>query len=423
MTKLILFYLSFIVLLFSCKEREHSNPFDTDNDDAYLEIGLSLSSKDSLIIISWNIPSRPHFDSLAIFRKMETESHFNLLTTVSNTKDNFTDPVRLLDITYSYYIKIVGKDVESKATRTKSIIPGPGNIWLIDNFLWEINRLNYDLSASSLRKPGIWQPENLAFAHPIKRGLITYPLFNYIEIFDLENGNYLYGNSSISRPFDAVYDESINHFWLIDSIGSMYLIDSTAHAQFAGEFFKKPVQIGMVNNKLFILDAGRNCIYISNKSPSLVDSVCINQNGKHFTNLSLFRIDGLNQQLYILDKAPDNNTLYKYNLQTKLVKPVFSKDLIRTFDVNQQDESIWIIFDNKLNSILLQLSSTGDSLFNKPVYDIARDIKVNPVNGNVVVAKILEQVNVLDDKVFHYRSGTLIGAYRTYGDPYKVYIE
>lgn len=415
-----------IILLYtftSCKERNQSNPFDPDNDEPYLEIGLSLNSTDAHINLYWNIPRKPHYNSIEIYRKIETEADFLLLASVSNSFTSYVDTVDEFDIKYSYYLKLIGDDVESKPTRTKSITPGPGDIWMLDDYLWEILKLNYDLSSTSLRKVGAWRPENLSFAHNINRGLITYPAFNYFEIFDLNTGNSLYGNSAITKPFDAAYDEKLNSFWLIDSLGSLYIVDTAANEQFAGRFFSKPVQIDLLENQLFVLDAYRDRIYIYDTSPSIVDSVFQPELSEGFTDLRLFRLDKLNLNLYLLDKSKGNDTLYKYNLQSREISTIFQDSLIYTFDINRQDESIWIIIANKLNSDLMQLSSSGESLLSIPGFNSPRDVKVNPYNGNVVVADITEQYNLLEQKVFHYRSNTRIGSFTTYGDPFKVYIE
>ena len=412
-----------VILILSCRERDRNNPFDPHNDDEFIELGLSLHSTDSLITLSWNIPLKPDFSSFEIYKKEEGQDDFTLLANISNTVSHYNDIINTLDIRYYYYIKLIGKGVESPPTKTKSIVPGPGSIWMLDDYLWEILKLNYDLSSTALRKVGVWKPENLTFAHEINRGLITYPIFNYYEIFDLSSGNILYGNQAIVRPFDAVYDNGLNRFWLIDSLGSLYIVDSTANEQFAGKFFKKPVQIDMLDDQLVILDKIMNGIYLFDRSPAQVDFISTNGNDEPFANLDLFRVDQLNKKVYLLDRLKDNNTLYKYNVEKNHLSVVFQDSLIRTFDVNKQDESIWIIIANKLNSELLQLSSTGQRLVSIKGFNLPRDVKVNPYNGNVIVADITDQLNILEQKVFHYRSNTLIGSFRTYGDPFKVYIE
>jgi len=73
---------------------------------------------------------------------------------------------------------------------------------------------------------------------------------------------------------------------------------------------------------------------------------------------------------------------------------------------------------------LMQLSTDGDRLTNISGFSRPIDVKVNKVNGNVVVSDFLLQAAVFAQKVFHYRSDlTLIGTFSTSGDPSKVYIE
>jgi len=411
------------ILIISCQERARNNPFDPENDDQYIQIGFSLNSKDTLISLAWNIPHQPNYSSIEIYRKIETDDDFSLLAAVSNSVSNYKDIVNELDIRYSYYLVLIGNGAQSNPTQTKSIVPGPGSIWMLDDYLWEILKLSYDLSSTSLRKVGVWKPENLVFANEIERGLITYPLFNYFEIFDLTTGDILYGNQSIIKPFDAVYDASLDRFWLIDSLGSLYIVDSSANEQFAGKFFEKPVQIDILDDLLIVLDKELNGIHIFDTSPRLINFIGQNNDEESFSNLKLFRVDQINKNIYILDKQKNNNSLYKYNLEKDHISKIYQDSLIRTFDINKQNESIWIVIANKLNSDLLQLSSTGERLVSIPGFNIPRDVKINPNNGNVIVADITDQLNLLEHKVFHYRSSTLIGSFRTYGDPFKVYIE
>jgi len=411
------------ILIISCQERARNNPFDPENDDQYIQIGFSLNSKDTLISLAWNIPHQPNYSSIEIYRKIETDDDFSLLAAVSNSVSNYKDIVNELDIRYSYYLVLIGNGAQSNPTQTKSIVPGPGSIWMLDDYLWEILKLSYDLSSTSLRKVGVWKPENLVFANEIERGLITYPLFNYFEIFDLTTGDILYGNQSIIKPFDAVYDASLDRFWLIDSLGSLYIVDSSANEQFAGKFFEKPVQIDILDDLLIVLDKELNRIHIFDTSPRLINFIGQNNDEESFSNLKLFRVDQINKNIYILDKQKNNNSLYKYNLEKDHISKIYQDSLIRTFDINKQNESIWIVIANKLNSDLLQLSSTGERLVSIPGFNIPRDVKINPNNGNVIVADITDQLNLLEHKVFHYRSSTLIGSFRTYGDPFKVYIE
>lgn len=423
MLKQISFILTILCVFISCKERDHSNPFDPENNDSFYNISLSLNSHDTLITLSWIKPEKPYFNSIDIYKKKETDSDFKLLATVSNSISHYTDIVNEFDVRYSYYIKLNGNDVTSKASEIKSIVPGPGTIWVLDNYLWQILRLNYDLSSVSLIKAGYWRPQNLVLAPKINRGLITYPSFDYFEIFDLNNGQSLYGNTSINKPFDAVYDSGLNLFWLIDTLGSLNAIDTTAYLIHAERLLKKPVQIDILNGELFVLDAARNGIYFFNRSPVQLGFTSKNDQGENFTNLKLFRLDKSNKNLYILDGLPGNNVLYKYNINLKQITRVFQDSLILTFDVNQRDESIWIIIANKLNSELLQLSVNGDRLLRNSDFIYPEDIKVNPYNGNVVLTDMTKPVNIFAQKVFHYKAKTLIGSFGTYGDPFKVYIE
>jgi len=411
------------ILILSCRERDHTNPFDPDNDDPYLQIGLTVNSTDSLIQLSWYIPQDPDINGFEIYRRISGEGEFSLLALLDKTVSSYTDIASKADIRYEYFVRMLGDGVESSPTQVKSITPGPGQIWIVDDFLWEIYRVNYDLSSYALRKTGAWKPENLALAVQIGKGLVTYPAINYLEIFDLQSGAFMYGTSAINRPYDAVYDENLKLFWLIDSLGSLYQLDSTANHRLIGSFFGKPVQIDLLDDRVVILDKGVNSIFFFEYDLLLSDFIETDPDGESFENLALMRTDNINNKIYFLDRSENNNTIYKYNVTRRFMTAVFQDSLIRSFAVNKQDESIWIIIANKLNSDVVQLSGTGERLLTINGFNRPRDINVNPYNGNVIFTDLTEQINILKEKIFHYKSGELIGSFETYGDPFKVYIE
>lgn len=397
--------------------RERDNIFDPKNNKKTIEAGFGLTSQENYIRLYWNPPHDVIYKSFNLYRKTAGQDSFKLRTVILKGNNYFNDSDIIFDQNYSYYLTINGETEESYPTQIKSITPGPGNIWMLDRYLWDIVKLSYDLSAVSLRKAGAWRPENMAMSKKI--GLITYPVFRYLEIFNLENGRTIDGNLNLRSPFDATYDPVHGQFWVVDSTGSIYTIDTVeANEQLVYQDLKKPVQIEYMNNHLFVLDRGFDRLFIFNSTPLLTDSVGLNNSGQTFSDLKLFRLDEAHNNCYLLDGKDGANTLYKYSLDSKQIEAVFTDSLIYSFDVNRRDESIWIVIANKVNSQLLQLSPAGNRLHTIDGMVRPTDVKINPYNENVVVADFYGQ------KVYHYRPDlSLVGIYSTIGDPFKVYIQ
>ena len=403
--------------LFACSNRDRDNIFDPQNDKKTIDVGFSATSFDSLIFLSWNSPANIIYKNINIYRKTAEQNDFELLHVVNKDSSFYKDYDVKFDEQHSYYLTINGETEESYPTKPISITPGPGSIWILDRYLWEISKLSYDLSSVSIRKAGAWRPENMAFGDRI--GLITYPTYRYLEIFNLNNGNIIDGNINLKSPFDATFDPQHGLFWVVDSSGSLVTIDTVqADEKLVYQNFSKPVQIDYLENKLYILDKGFNAIYIFNTSPLLSDSIYTTDKNKSFENLKLFRLDKKNKKCYILDGITGNNILYRFNLSNGKIEPVYQDSLIYTFDVNRDNETIWIVSANKVNSSLMQLSYSGERLHIIDGLIRPTDMKVSPYNGNIVVADFYGQ------KVYHYRPDlSLVGIYNTIGDPSKVYIE
>jgi hypothetical protein len=407
----------FLIILLSCSERGRDNIFDPQNDRKTIDIGFSVTSQDTLISLFWNSPRDVIYRSFNIYRKADGQAEFELHAVIPKGISIYNDYEIEFDRPYSYYLTINGETEESYPTKTVSITPGPGSVWMLDRYLWEIVKLSYDLSSTAIRKAGAWRPENLELGEKV--GLITYPTFRYLEIFNTDNGNIIDGNSNLRSPFDAAYDPEHGLFWVVDSIGSLYKIDtSEAGEQLVTQELSKPVQIEYLDKKVYLLDQGYNKIFIFNTTPFLEDSITFTPQNGPFENLKLIRIDSKNKNCYILDGNAGANFLYRYNLLTKEVNTVYSDSLIYSFDINRMDETIWIVSANKVNSELLQLSNNGERLHSVDGFIRPTDVKINPFNGNVVIADFFGQ------KVYHYRPDlTLVGVYSTIGDPSKVYIE
>lgn len=425
MSKTVIFFCVFG--LFFCQKRDLSNPFDPQNKYEFLDIDFNIYQKQNSALLQWRIPSKPDFKNIEIYKSMDGQN-FTIISTLDNTLNYFEDSDIENEVKYSYYLRLLGQDTHSQPTRIKSIIVGPGNIWILDSYTWDILKLNYDLNNYSLRKNGIWLPQDLSIARDKKKGLITYPFFNTYEIFDLENGATLSLNNSIQYPYDATYDSNRENFWMIDSSGSLYQIDLNANPVLTYEGFSNPKQIVIDQNDLFILNKGTESIVIYHINDGTQDFISMNHQDSTFNDLALIRMDNVNKDLYILDKEVNKNCLYRVGLQSGITEMVYEDSVIATFDINSRDQSIWIVKNNGLNFQLVQLSNNVERLLQDRLFFRPRDIRVNPYNGNVIVADYFQKANVLDSKVFHYKLNRfneieLIGSFVTYGDPFKVYIE
>jgi len=408
------------ILLLTCSNRDRDNIFDPRNSNSTIDLDLRIISQDSLINLYWIEPSE-NYSGIKLFRKQHDESGYSLLGTLAENTTSYQDIISAYNEEVSYYLKAVGDGIESDSTKPVSIVPGPGTIWVVDPYFWEISRFNYDLSSNRFRILTSFSPENIAFANDDGLLLVTSPAFSYYEILRADNGIPVAESFGIRKPFDAIYDPQAGQFWLVDSTGGLYSIDKEGTATLVNDKFDQPAQIDLFENKLYILDKKANKIFIYNNLSSLIDSISITEDNSPFASLKLFRIDKQQRNLYILDSPQGHGTLYKYEIESANISEIYSDSLMYLFDVNPLDETIWIVRDNKVNSEIMQLSSSGNRLHSLSEFIKPTDIRINPFNGNVVVADPF-----LDDekaKLFHYRSDlTLIGSYIRVV-PFKVYIE
>ena len=134
-----LLILAGIFTIYNCSSRERDNIFDPDND-GYAPLSFRISSDDSLINLSWNEPKEDYV-GIKVFRKKTGETQFTLIDSLPYDTETYQDIVTDYDQEVSYYLVAVGKGVESVPTKSVTIIPGLGTIWVVDPYFAEIFKL------------------------------------------------------------------------------------------------------------------------------------------------------------------------------------------------------------------------------------------------------------------------------------------
>lgn len=411
--------LTFLFSLNSCSERERSNLFDPNGDSNSPEINFRLTSGDSIITLKWTQPSFSDYSGFNLYRKLEGETNFSLLTFLSKNQDEYNDYIQNYDISYKYYLTIVGQDNESSPTKTVQIVPGPDTFWVLDRWGFYILHLTYDLGHILLQYYGAWMPENLSFDLINKRALATYPVYHYIEIFNIETGEITTGISSIRYPYDCAFEPQSKNFWVTDSSGFVYTVNSLSGAENEiSASVKKPVQIKYSPKECFyILDAGLKKILVFDLQGELTGT--IGQIGTYtLEDPEIIEVSSDGNELYIVDQSQSDEILYRYFPSGGAAEKLCTEENITAVRLNPADNSIWISAYNGSSSNILQLSYQGIRLNSLEGFSYISDFQINPDNGNLIIADSEKGV------VTHIRSdSSIVGTFSKAVYPSKVYIQ
>jgi len=407
-------------LLLSCIERERSNPFDPENDKEILDRGLRATGYLDYIRLGWYETTNLDFDSTVIYRASGSNQYFTIRKVLPVGQTYFNDFVPAIDQKYSYYLKLIGDNTESSPTHIVSATPGPGEIWILDQWNFEALNLSYDLQRIKRSNYGVWIPRDLCFAYNKDQALITYPAYNYFEIFQIsEPYNRILGSDEIKRPYDCIYDLLTNRFWITDSSGSLYRVNSESEqvVNIYDEFTRPTKIVPYRTNTVFVIDEGQKQIHQFNTTGSHVGP--LEEVGAiRLNNPQWIDVDNRNGFVYIIDRTESGDVVIKYNPQENTARILFEGSQIRGISVNQNNQSIWIINRIDLNSVIMQLSGDGVRLTELEDYGNPIDVQVNPYNGNIII------IDAADAVVWHIRSDqSIVGSYNESRQPIKVLIE
>ncbi len=417
MKHLLAFFL--VVALFGyCRERPHDNIFDPNNPARTMDIGLRVGGLDSTIVLDWNRPRDVEFLSYLIYRQQEGERSFRRIAQLPVSQTRYVDSLILADVTYRYYLTLQGREKESLPTEVKSSITGPGHIWMIDGYFFEVQQISYDMNQLNKRIFGIWLPENIAFHPGGKTALITYPLFNYVQIVLLDTGEELAFSNDFHRPYDALFNTVSGRYWLTDSSGGFYSVDPrTLEFETLSTVPRKATQIRPMGDRFVITDKGIRGLWLFSATGEMLQRIPKAPDA-FIEDILTVRTDSLRNRIYILSRRPGNSKIYRYDVAGDSLSLFFADSLINAFDLDPVRQTVWVARATPGSFEILKLSLNGQRLDSVSGINWPVDIAVNRYNHHIVVADPKSR------ELIHFKEDLQeIGRFKSNGEPVKVYIE
>jgi len=213
------------LLIISCSEREHLNPFDPENPDTHgAPTGLVIVSNRNRIDLSWDPMDINGLSYYQIYRSVDS---YNLSLHDSVTA-NFTywvdRPVEY-DRVYRYAIRACTVDDVSNLSDTLKIIPGPVNFIIADFYNFSVQKLTYDGEHVLMTN---YQDSPIAIETSVTQ--------QKIYIADYWNEQIIISDWNLStinilalhdRPLDIAFDPQFNRLYILVLDKKQILISST----------------------------------------------------------------------------------------------------------------------------------------------------------------------------------------------------
>ena len=407
-----------LVVLISCSERNKNNPFDPNGDQPLDLRGRSFNKS---VELSWSFPNLTDYTGFNLYRKIEdNEQFFTRIVELPRNSSSYTDITVEYGNTYNYIVKIASGNLESRPSNEISVTPGPGFNWILDENAYRILKTSYDLSYTFLvydTYPG--RPTDMAVSNYLQTCVILCTQSGVIHEIDF-SGNLKNRYYGIRYPYSVAYDPVGSLFWIADSSGALYILDTnTDNISPVYLSLSKPISIHIAaqQNIISIVDVGEKEIVQINRYGYLLSKIT-SVNGKSLEGPSHYIVDEKNNRSWLIDGNSNIDYIY-----TKLAEDeeYFLADSVLNagdIDISLSNELAWYVSYNRDRSIVLQLSADGTRQLELSYFYNPLDLHVNPYDGSLLV------VDSWNGSVIHYdNSNRIIGKIANLVFPVKVVVQ
>ena len=408
----LIFLCTILCIAQSACKRDHINIFDPQSNIDSLDLSLRLTRADSVVRLSWQAPLREQILGYNIYRKLETENDFIKLAYITAGQTFYMDSTTHFFKAAEYYLTVRGDGVDSPPTPHLRVTPGPDVVWVLDYWDFYVPKLSFDLKHKLREHYAIWRPRSLSFSSGDQVALITYPEYQFMELFDPSNNIYIQGFDQLQRPWDSLFDSQKNMFWISDSTGAIYTLSpGDARLTLQSSSISRPTNLQLDSKgRLYVQDLKTEDLWRiggteAARLTALPDSI-IN-----------FYIDSFAGKLYTVHKISDARQLTVSLPDGQQSSQLFSDTGLTVVKSSPRDGSIWVALNYAENAELVQLSAAGTRLNTLQPFKSIADFAISERTGNLLVA------DGQDGTVYHLRpDGTIIGTSKEARYPFRVYI-
>jgi len=406
------------LLVVSCSERNQNNPFDSTGD---APVKLRIQSINKSVEISWLGPNLIDYSGFNLYRKQDgVDQFFTRIAELPAIGRAYTDTTVEYGNKYIYFIKVAAGNLESRPSEEISVRPGPGFNWILDETSYKILKTSYDLSYTFLvyeTYPGM--PTDMAISNSLQTGVILYTRVGLVETIDF-SGHRRNQYEVIKHPYAIAYDPNGALFWIADSSGILYTLNSQTDAiRVVHSSLSKPISIDIAatQNIISVVDAGSKKIVQFSRSGNVINTISL-INGKPLEGPYRYVIDEQHERSWLVDGNLDIDYIYTKSSDDEeffLADSVFNAGDI---EINPSNEMAWYVSFSRDRSTVLQLSAEGTRQLELSYFFNPFDLQVNPYDGSLLVA------DSWNGRVLHYDSSNkLIGEIKNLIFPVKVVVQ
>lgn len=205
----------FLVIIFSCSDREPLNPLDPKNQITQGKpTGLRAETNRDTIHLFWDYPDINDLSGFHIYLGRD-ESELKVFDSTSSTIATYMKTGLMYDKPYQFALKIKTKFGESALSDPLSVVLGPVNIWIADIQSSMIWHLSYD-GAHVLKQHMIFNPTAIIYEQESQ----VLWMANYYEKNIIAMDRELIQKDEIilsGRPVDMAFDKIEKTIFVLQS--------------------------------------------------------------------------------------------------------------------------------------------------------------------------------------------------------------
>jgi hypothetical protein len=414
----LVFVLLLTIFLISCSERDRDNPFDPSGE---IPVYLRVISIDKSVELSWNSPDLVDYTGFNIYRKEGGSAQaYSRIAELNRFARSYTDTAVSFGTSYIYYLKVASGSLESRPTEAISATPGKGFNWIVDETSYQIRKVSYDLSYTFIAidtYPDM--PTDMAISTDLQTGLILFNRHSKISEIDL-SANLKTEYNQIQNPYAVAYDSVGTLFWIVDSSGYLYTIDTRSNTvRNISTSLSNPIAINIAskNNLISVVDAGFKEIVQYNRSGNLIERIT-SINGKPLEGPYRYVVDEKHNRCWLIDGNSKIDYIYTKSLDDQEFFLADSSQNAGDIEVSKFSGQAWYVSFNRNESVVLQLSAEGTRQLELAYFYNPFDLQINPYDGSLLI------VDSWNGRIIHYdTSNRVIGELQNLIFPVKVVVQ
>ncbi|MBN2366029.1 MAG: hypothetical protein JXL67_07665 [Calditrichaeota bacterium] len=375
-----------------------------------------MTTEDNKAIIRWETEDIVDFKGFRIYRAVD-DSVFRPSRDFPADQYSFTDSGLVNHKWYYYRISVLGYGVESLLSKPVKLMAGPGKIWILSRYGYNIRRLSYDLLHNNdifyTNYPAIeWD-----FDKVNRFFWLAHAQFYYISRMNLNIGqeDFFY-RDKFQRPIDIKTDFDSDRIFILDAKKKRIyvMIDNAVQDSISvdhSDFFAiQPIPF----SRIAAMDSSGLLIFNSTKN--IVKEI---EFSSEFIGQDIYYS---NEMLYVLSASLIQNAseiiiLNTSDLSQNSILTNGYYTLIRTGNENQNFWMAQYLSSDSYQAV--KLSSDGKRQLQISVSDSQiDDLQINPYDKSIVIVqRYLDKITLYDS------TGSFISVNSQIYDPIKVNIE